>query len=81
MLLIYIFFFLVSTVKGWHVIVIIFLKRETPSLCLANNNLARNVKPGLQSAFAQTWSSLSRALFPYASALDAGPGLSTFNSF
>lgn len=38
-------------------------------------------KPGLQLAFAQTWSSLSRALFPYASAPEARPGLSTFNSF
>lgn len=52
-----------------------------PSLCLANDNLAQNVKPGLQLAYAQTWSSLSRALFPYASAPEAGPGLSTFNSF
>lgn len=34
------------------------------SICVASDNMAKKkIKPGLPAAFAQTWSSLSRAFF------------------
>lgn len=52
--------FLTSTVEGWRII--IFLRTHRPPYC--QWQFGKKCKPGLQLAFAQTWSSLSQASFP-----------------
>lgn len=52
--------FLTSTVEGWRII--IFLRTRRPPYC--QWQFVKKCKPGLQLAFAQTWSSLSQASFP-----------------
>lgn len=55
------FFSLISTVEGWRLI-IFFLKQRPPYVLPMI--IGKKCKPGLQLAFAQTWSSLSQAFFP-----------------
>lgn len=71
-------FSLISTVEGWRVI--IFFLKAAPSLCVASDNLARNVNLVCSWLSPRPGDLWARPSFPCLRNR-AGLGLSTFNSF